>query len=109
MLRAVYDALVLLLVSLEYLEWVLYEKAYLKKDLRDPRLAPTAVQLCPLLPTQPLQPPTKALTSQQKRVQQCQQLLYSWNERSLFLGCQGDARVSFQSAWGYWLRLRNAL
>lgn len=32
----------------KYLEWVLYEKAYLKKDLRDHWLSPTAVQLCPL-------------------------------------------------------------
>lgn len=39
------------LCFLEYLEWVLYEKAYLKKDLRDPWLSPTAAQLCPLSPT----------------------------------------------------------
>lgn len=52
----VYGALVLLFgwllspssLFLEYLEWVLYEKAYLKKDLRDSWFSPTAAQLCPL-------------------------------------------------------------
>lgn len=44
------------LCFLEYLEWVLYEKAYLKKDLRDHWLSLTAVQLCPL--STALNPPT---------------------------------------------------
>ncbi|KAI4804816.1 hypothetical protein KUCAC02_026429, partial [Chaenocephalus aceratus] len=94
---SVYGVLVVLfgwaphsLCFFEYLEWVLYEKAYLKKDLRDPRLSPTAAQLWPLSFDPPtLQPFTKALISQQKCVQQHQQLLYSCNESSLS-GSQGN-------------------
>lgn len=64
--RFVYGALCVLslrptplppLCFLEGLEWVLCEKAHLKKDLRDPWLAPTAAQLCSLLLTPITTPP----------------------------------------------------
>lgn len=65
MLRSVCGGLLRLLcplfVSWSALEWVLYEKAYLKRDLRDPLPTPAAAQLCPLLtaldPKHPKYPP----------------------------------------------------
>lgn len=83
-------------------------KGLFKKGPEGPLALPNSCPAVPLVahPQPPqLQPLTKALTSQQKCVQQRQQLLYSCNERSLFLGSQGDVRVSFQSVWGYRLSL----
>lgn len=86
-------------------------KGLFKKGPEGPLARPNSCPAVPLVahPHHNPQPLTKALTSQQKCVQQRQQLLYSCNERSLFLGSQGDARGSFQSVWGYWLRLKNIL
>lgn len=86
-------------------------KGLFEKGPEGPLARPNSCPAVPLVahPHHNPQPLTKALTSQQKCVQQRQQLLYSCNERSLFLGSQGDARGSFQSVWGYWLRLKNIL
>lgn len=92
------------LCFLEYLEWVLYEKAYLKKDLRDPWLSPTAAQLCPLSrPPNPnhSKPWHHSRNADNSASSYCTAVMkgaFFWVLRMMW-------GVSFQSVWGYRPRL----